>query len=232
MRLAVMQPYFFPYVGYFALAATCDRFVFYDDVGYIKNGWINRNRILLGREPAYITVPLLNASASKRIDEVTIANAQPWKRKMLESVRHGYANAPYFEPVDALVRSVLDAQDDRIAELAKSSVRAVCDYLEVATDFVASPAGYGNSQLRGAERVKDICTREAATEYWNLPGGRDLYAESDFASAGLALRFVQVDATPYPQFSSSFQPFLSIIDVLMHNAPAQVREMVAAGRGS
>jgi hypothetical protein len=229
MKLALMQPYFFPYIGYFTLVGAVDRFVFYDDVQYIKNGWINRNRVLIAGKPAYITVPLLNASASSRIDEVVIAPQGHWKRKMLESLRHAYGNAPCFDPVHELVRSVLVPDVQRICELAKASVYAVARYLEVGAEFVHSSSGYANRDLRGVGRVLDICRREGASEYVNLPGGRDLYDAAEFAAAGVHLRFVDAPATAYRQFGEPFQPNLSIIDVLMHNRPAQVRTMLASG---
>jgi hypothetical protein len=229
MKLALMQPYFFPYLGYFALLAAVDRFVFYDDVQYIKNGWINRNRILLGGEPAYITVPLLNASASSRIDQVPIAGNRDWKRKMLESLRHAYHGAPFFGAVDGLVRSVISPEVERIAELAKDSIYAVTRYLELSPDIVHSSNSYANSHLRGVERVLDICRREQASEYFNLPGGRELYDPARFAACGLGLRFIDAPVVPYPQFGDAFQPHLSVLDALMHNPPARVRAMLAAG---
>ncbi len=227
MKLAIMQPYFFPYAGYFSLVAAVDRFVFYDDVQYIKNGWINRNRILIGGAPKYITVPLRHASASSHIDEVAIADGAGWKRKMIESLRHSYGGARYFGQIDDLVRGVVMAQFDRISDMAKASVCAVARYLELPADFVQTSTDYGNSNLQGVERVIDICRRESADAYVNLPGGRALYDEAQFAEEGIALRFVEPAALPYPQFSESFQPFLSIIDVLMHNPPDRVRSMLA-----
>jgi hypothetical protein len=229
MKLALMQPYFFPYIGYFTLVGAVDRFVFYDDVQYIKNGWINRNRILLAGEPSYITVPLQSASLSRRIDEVAIAQGGNWKRKMLESLRHAYGGAACFEPVHELVRSVMLPDMQRICELAKASVYAVARYLELGGDFVHSSAGYSNRELRGEERVLDICRHESASEYVNLPGGRELYDPARFAARGVQLRFVDAPATPYRQFGEHFHPYLSIIDVLMHNRPAQVRAMLASG---
>ena len=230
MKLALMQPYFFPYPGYFSLLHSADRFVFYDDVQYIKNGWINRNRILIGGAPKYITVPLLDASASSRIDQVVIASGQGWQRKMLESLRHGYSKAPYFGAVESLVRGVVVAGESHISELAKASVCAVAGYLGLSAQIVRSSTGYGNSALRGVDRVLDICRRERASEYLNLPGGRELYDPQQFRAAGIALEFVEPAATPYPQFSAGFRPFMSIVDMLMHNPPAAVLAMLGPGR--
>jgi len=226
-----MQPYFFPYAGYFCLLAAVDRFVFYDDVHYIKSGWINRNRLLLGGEPSYFTVPVVNASCSTRISDVAIVANGKWRRKMLESLRHGYSAAPHFGAVYELVQSVVFAKADSISELAKASVYAVAKYLEVDTHFVDSSSSYDNASLRGVERVLDICRREQATHYINLSGGRSLYEPECFRAAGLTLAFVDSKATPYPQFSVTFQPALSIVDLLMHNAPSQARSHIGAEKG-
>ena len=72
MKLAIMQPYLFPYLGYFQLIAAVDKFVFYDDVNFIKNGWINRNRLLISGKVNYITIPLSGASSFLKINQVLV----------------------------------------------------------------------------------------------------------------------------------------------------------------
>lgn len=222
-----MQPYFFPYVGYFALAYSVDRFVFYDDVQFIKNGWINRNRILIAGKPAYLTVPLSGASSSRLIQDVGIDQSKPWRRKILGSLRQAYGGAPFFDPVGELVRSVVETDRDGIADLARASVRAVARYLDLATTFVPNASDYENSHLRGVERVKDICRLERATSYHNLPGGRSLYAHDEFRACGLSLHFIGTALPRYQQFDEPFVPGLSVIDVLMHNPPQDIRGMLA-----
>jgi hypothetical protein len=231
MKLALMQPYFFPYLGYFSLVAAVDRFVFYDDVQYIKNGWINRNVVRIQGRDTYITVPLVDAGSSRRIDDVEVRPAERWAAKMLESLRHGYGRAPYYAAVSALVGDVLHSGERRIAEMAKASVTRVAGYLGLPTSFEPSSRIYGNDALRGPERVLDICRRESASEYYNLPGGRELYDDRAFADAGVALRFVAPVFEPYPQFGAPFRAGLSIIDVLMHNSPQRVRVMALQGTG-
>jgi len=231
MKLALMQPYFFPYLGYFSLVAAVDRFVFYDDVQYIKNGWINRNVVQIQGRDSYVTVPLLDAGSSRRIDEVEVQAGERWAAKMLESLRHGYSRAPYYQTVDELVRGVLLAGERRIAEIAKASVEQVADYLGLPAAFGHTSRGYGNDSLRGQDRVLDICRREGASAYYNLPGGRELYDPAAFAAAGIALRFVAPAFEPYPQFGAPFRPGLSILDVLMHNSPERVRAMALQGLG-
>jgi hypothetical protein len=226
MRLAIMQPYLFPYLGYFQLAASVDRFVFYDDVAFIKNGWINRNRILLGGVPHYLTTPLTGASSSRRIEEIRVQPRQHWMPKLLELLRHAYARAPQYGAVNRLVERVLSDDTDSIAQLAARSVSQTCEYLDVDTTFVPTSTGYGNSTLKSEARVIDICIREQASTYVNLPGGRALYSREAFANAGVDLEFVDTALPPYAQFGAPFVPGLSIIDVLMFNRVESVRAML------
>jgi len=226
MKLALMQPYLFPYIGYFQLLAQVDRFVFYDDVNFIKNGWINRNRLLLQGEPRYFTVPLRDASPFRKIRDVEVAAAAGWRRTIRESIRHAYGKAPNFVAVSALVERVLETETTRIGELAKASVRAVADHLALETELVDSSSRYANESLSGAARVLDICSRERASDYYNAPGGRALYDAREFARHGIALHFVAPQAIEYRQGGAAFVPGLSIIDVLMHNDRGQARELL------
>jgi len=228
MKLALMQPYLFPYIGYFKLVAGVDKFVFYDDVNYIKNGWINRNRILAGTEVRYITVPLAGASSSVKINEVIVQPRDLWLRKLLESVRHSYAKAPHFARINELIADVLGSAHDQISALASLSVIEVAGYLALDTNFVRTSATYGNAHLHGATRVLDICAKERTGTYLNLPGGRALYQAEDFHAAGMELEFVDPDLRPYPQFGSPFEPGLSILDALMFNEAEQVKDMLIA----
>lgn len=226
MKLAIMQPYFFPYFGYFQLVAAVDKFVFYDDVNFIKNGWINRNRLRLSGAVRYFTIPLSGASPSRSIAEAGIQPGRIWKRKMLDSVRQSYSKAPHVSDIVELMSAVLDESDTSVAEVAKRSVAAVSDYLRLGTDFVWTSSEYANSQLRGESRVIDICNREGATHYFNLPGGRDLYNEASFERAGLQLRFVEPTFGGHCQGEAKTEPDLSILDALMWNDPEVVRQML------
>lgn len=223
-----MQPYFFPYLGYFQLLNSVDSFVFYDDVNYIKSGWINRNRLYLSGDVRYVTVPLVGASSFEKINSIHVQSPERWRATMLSSVQQSYAKAPHFEPVHAMLKNVLTEHDGTIGDLSRRSVIAVAQYLELATRFVNSSASYNNSHLRSAERVLDICRLEQATEYWNLPGGRNLYSSQEFAEHNVQLHFIDPVLPPYPQFTPAFQPGLSILDALMFNTPADLRAMLCA----
>ena len=221
-----MQPYLFPYIGYFQLVQAVDRFVVYDDVAYIKQGWINRNRMLINGEPAFFTVPIKHASSFALIRDTLIDDDQQheqWVEKLLKSFDNAYRRAPEFARVFPLLESVFSSKPLRIADLALASLKAVARFLDIRTTFVESSSGYGNAQLKGEERVLDICAAERATEYINVPGGRALYSPERFAARSVKLAFLEPRPVEYRQFGSPFVPSLSIVDVLMFNPVETVR---------
>ena len=217
MRLAIMQPYFFPYQGYFQLIAAVDRFVVYDDVAFMKNGWVNRNRILTSSGAEYFTVPLAGASSFRAIRETNCAPPSRWREKMLRTLTQVYARAPHREEGMELVRRVLEVADsESVRDLALASLREVCLYAGLAPSFQDSSSAYGNAQLSGVERVLDICRREGATTYVNAPGGRALYDPALFEARGLQLRFLSPTLEPYPQpRAKEFVAGLSVLDLVM-----------------
>lgn len=229
MKIAIMQPYFFPYIGYFKLLKAVDKFIFYDDVNFIKGGWINRNRLLLNGKIGYFTIPLSKAGSFSRINSIETKNDMPWEARILAQIAQSYSHAPFYEKVLPLVRSVLETHDGHISTIARNSILAVADYLGMAKDYTASSAIYGNQELKSVARVLDICRKESATSYVNLPGGRALYSPDEFLAAGLELEFVDILLQSYPQSTDAFHSGLSIIDVLMFNSPEQTRSLMAAG---
>lgn len=226
MKLAVMQPYFFPYLGYFQLIHAVDRFVIYDDVNFIKKGWINRNFILMQCQPQRVTVPVSRASQYKTIADTFLTVDASWRDKLLKTLHQAYAKAPYFEPIYAMAEWVIQTNSKSIAELATTSIQAVNDYLGLTTEIRPSSRIYGNHSLEGAARILDICKRENATAYYNLPGGEALYEPTAFAARGIELHFIQPGEPRYQQFDCPFVPRLSILDALMFNAPEKVRELL------
>jgi hypothetical protein len=230
MKLAIMQPYFFPYLGYFQLLHAVDKFVFYDDVAYMKGGWINRNRYLQGGEPRYFTVPTQGASSFVPINEVGVDAHEAWRRKLPETLRVAYKGAPFLDAGMRLFREVIDAPAASIGELARRSVEATLAYLGVERDIVRSSSVYGNAALKASQRVLDICTREGADTYVNAPGGRGLYDAAQFAARGCRLLFLAPGLPPYDQGGGAFVPGLSVLDVVMRCPPETARQMLQAHR--
>lgn len=228
MKLAIMQPYLFPYVGYFNLASQVDKFVFYDDVSYIKNGWINRNRLIFSGEVKYFTIPLRGASSNLLINKVEMQPKSVWLRKILESIKQSYSKAPNFQQCYEFIVGVLDNDTVSISELAKHSVVSTSKLLGLGTNFIYTSSIYENAHLKGVERVIDICSKERADMYVNLPGGQNLYEEQIFRDFGIELKFIQPNLLQYQQFRGDFIPALSILDVLMFNDLETCKDLVNA----
>jgi hypothetical protein len=223
ITLAVMQPYLFPYFGYFQLIGAVDRFVVYDDVSYIKRGWINRNRWLVAGVPAYFTFPVLDASQLRRIADIRLSEGGRWAAKLLKTFRHEYGKAPCFAAAFDLLEFVVTLDEPSISRRATASIRAVMGYLGMKTPLVETSAFYGNADLKSAERIIDICQREGATRYINAIGGQGLYDRATFMAAGIELRFLRPGLVEYRQFREPFTPWLSVLDVIAFNTPDVVR---------
>lgn len=227
-----MQPYVFPYVGYFHLIEATDRIVFYDDVAFRTRSWINRNRILLGGRDHLFTVPVSGASQNKLIHEVRLAVDSSWRRKFMLTLRHAYGHAPHFGPVADLVEEILSASYDSVADLAIASIDGVYDLVglpwEHVRSSVCSPQTRG---LGGASRLIQIARDQGADEYVNAVGGRSLYHAEDFLAGGLGLGFVESLPIEYDQLGGHpFVPGLSIIDLLMFNDVSAVRHALTQFR--
>lgn len=225
MKIAVMQPYLFPYIGYFQLLNAVDKFVIFDDVNFIKKGWINRNNILVNRQKYLFTVPLIDASQNKLIKEIEIAGGD-WQGKFLKTLAQSYKKAPFFDETFALVEKIALSSEPLIAKLIFRSLLVFKDALKINTEIVPSSEIYNNRELKAQDRILDICKQEKATEYVNPAGGTQLYDRRIFAENGVKLFFLKTQPFSYGQFGDEFVPYLSIIDVLMFNGTAQTRELL------
>ena len=219
MKLAIMQPYFMPYIGYFQLIKIVDKFIFYDDVTFIKQGWINRNKILINNQAKMFSIPLSNASSHVLIKDVLISEIayQKWRKSFLNSIVFSYKKAKNYSEINALIEKILEKRPETISELAIKSVVEVAKYLDLKTEFQICSDVYSNTYLSGQNRVLDICINEKAITYINPVGGMELYSKSVFQEKNIELFFIKANKSVYPQFSEEFVPFLSIIDVLMFN---------------
>jgi hypothetical protein len=226
MKLAIMQPYFFPYIGYWQLIHAVDRFVIYDDVNYIKGGWINRNRFLSNGEPAFITVPLYQSSSFKRICDISLQPSPVWRDKLVKMVETTYRRAPCFAEVFSVIESVIRHETNNLSDYLVHQLQTLVAFMGIQTEFVMTSRCYENNDLSGQERVLDICKREGATTYINQPGGQALYNRGTFTQCGLDLKFLIPSAMEYKQFGSLHVPWLSIIDVLMFNGIAGTKKLL------
>lgn len=222
MPIAIVQPYLFPYLGYFQLISAVDTFVLYDDVNFITRGWINRNKVLINGKAKYFTIPCKDASQHKLIKDVKHALTDKKRGKLLRTIKFSYGNAPFFDNVYPIVERVLQTDSDFISELAIKSVTETCNYLDLDASFRLSSEEYDNISLGRAERLIDICKQEKSTTYINPTGGKDLYSKSEFKKEGIDLKFIESSLKKYEQFDNEFVSGLSIIDLMMFNSPEKI----------
>jgi len=227
MSIAVMQPYIFPYLGYFQLIDAVDTFVFYDDVHFIKRGWINRNKILVNGAEFLFSIPVVKASQNKLINEIEVNITPKWLQQFYATLTQNYKNAPYFEDVFQLIKKVFSKEYSSISDLAIESVVQISNYLELPTRFEISSERYGASiGMDKADRLISICKKKGSDTYINPSGGKELYYKDYFESKGISLSFIENDLVPYTQFSGDFVQGLSIIDVLMFNSNEATRRLI------
>ena len=227
MKVAVMQPYLFPYIGYFQMIKAVDTFVFYDDVNYINRGWINRNRILSNNKELLFTLPLKEAPCNKLIKDIETDVLDKWKTKFLKTLHHNYSKAPFFEEVYSIIKSCLDSSNGYISSIAMSSIIQVSSYLKLNTSFEVSSEKYADTKgLDRAHRLIEICKQNNATTYINAIGGAGLYDKSIYKKFEIELTFIKSKEIIYNQSKNDFVPWLSIIDVLMFNSVEEVQIML------
>lgn len=227
--LVVEQPNYIPWLGYFDLIAQSDVWVWYDDVQYTKRDWRNRNRVAGEGEPLWLTIPVKTRGRyEQRIFEVEIDDARPWERKHLETLRHCYREAPFFDPVFTIVQKVLEAGHHRLADLTIELNEELCRSMGLRTQFLRSSGldVQGDKQ----ERLLEICHRLGATAYLSGPAARSYLTPEPFHRAGLELRYIVYDYPPYRRGGRPFIPRLSILDPLVWLGPEETAAFLTRHR--
>ena len=223
MRVAIMQPYIFPYIGYFQLMHAVDAFVVYDNIKYTKKGWINRNRYLLNGEATTFSLPLRKDSDDLDIRDRHLS-ADFNRGKLLGQLREAYRKAPHFNATLALVEEVIGNPADNLFDYLHQGLAKTCQHLGITTPILVSSMLDADHSLRSQERVIALANAVGASEYINPIGGLELYSREDFARQSVALGFLRSRPIEYPQFGEGFVPWLSIVDVLMFNGAERTRE--------
>lgn len=227
-KVAIMQPYTFPYIGYFQLIQAVDIFVFYDDVNFIKRGWINRNKI--GKQNQIFTIPLYKASQNKKIQDIEIHKEKYsfWKKKFLKTIYHEYSQAQFFDDIYSQLEYFVNFSFENISVLAQSSIKLCCEYLGLEKKFYISSSLPVSPNLARSDRLIDITKHFNSNRYINSVGGKDLYKKSYFHDRGIDLYFLHPQLLAYTQSNTSnSNPYLSIIDVMMHNKKDDIQEMLS-----
>lgn len=225
MKLAIMQPYFLPYIGYYQLISSVDVFVIYDNIKYTKKGWINRNRMLLNGEDTVFSIPLKKGSDALRVDQRWLAHSFD-REKLLGQFDGAYRKSPFFKDVFPLLEDIIRCRDDNLFNYLYYSLCKTCTYLGIDTKILISSEVPINHSLKAQDKVLDFCRVLNAREYINTMGGKGLYDQEAFLENGINLSFIKSKPLEYKQFEADFVAWLSIVDVLMFNPLDVVRENV------
>jgi hypothetical protein len=226
IKIAIMQPYFLPYIGYWQLMNAVDQFVVYDNIQFTKKGWINRNRYLLDGKAEIFTLPLKKDSDYLDIrDRYLSDNFDGEAKKILRRCEAAYRKAPYFKEGYEVLQECLTYDDKNLFNFIFHSIEVVKNYLNIDTELVVSSQIDIEHSLRSAEKVKAICKSLSASNYVNPIGGISLYDKKDFDENNISLRFLQSQETVYQQFDNKFIPWLSIIDMIMFCSKCEITSM-------
>lgn len=226
MILAVMQPYLFPYIGYYQLAYHSDIFIFYDDVNYIKGGYINRNRIQTRNGPQLFTIPIVKSSSFKKINELYF---QEDIRKVLLSISQSYSKAPYFSSVYPVIEKILTDKNRNVSNIASKSIIEVFRYLDIDFKYnYSSKIHYNrNNDKNAKDKLIELCKIYKCDYYINSIGGKKLYKKEEFLSNRISLNFIKPKEVVYQQFNNkNYEPNLSMIDILMNNSKNEVKKLL------
>jgi hypothetical protein len=232
MKLAIMQPYFFPYISYFQLIKSVDKFIVYGNVSYRKRSFINRNSLVErgSGEKFYILAPVQAVSSNKKICDVKLLEDNEWKRKLLKTIYMNYKKAPFFSEVYSLLERFIQVGDTDLCSYTTYQLRELCKFIGITTDIVNDDIKYqelekelDDENLAGgleydvkSARVIKLCELEGASVYHNSMGGRELYPKAYFSTKGIDIYFIKPKEMYYQQFTSDYTSYLSIIDMLMH----------------
>lgn len=225
MKIAIMQPYLFPYIGYFQLIKNVDEFIVYDNIQFTKKGWINRNRLLVNGKESYLTLPLKKDSDYLDIKDRYIT--EDWtleRKKIINKIKETYIKAPFFQPVFPLIEGIINFENKNLFQFIFNSLKQINNYLDIKTPLIISSSIEIDHSLKAEDKVIALCKARLASNYINPIGGIELYSKDIFRAAGLELQFLKTNNLIYPQFKNEFIPFLSIIDVMMFNNKEKVKE--------
>ncbi|WP_417872734.1 WbqC family protein [Xanthomarina gelatinilytica] len=227
MKTAIMQPYIFPYIGYFQLIHAVDEFVFLDNVNFIKRGWVNRNCILINDEKKMITFPCNKISQNKLIQNTEIDMTSKEYSKLIRTIKLAYRKAPYYNEVIPIIEKTLQSNFKTISELAIFSVKSVANYLQINTKFRISSIEFNEvKNAMPSDQLIQICKALNSKKYINAIGGQKLYEKEYFYKNSVDLYFLKPEINSYKQYNKEFVGGLSIIDVLMFNDVQTIQAML------
>ena len=227
MTIAIMQPYLFPYIGYWQLIQAVDTFVVYDNIQFSKKGWFHRNNILLNGKKILFSIPLKKDSDYLDVvDRMLSEDSDKQINKIIAQIENGYKKAPYFNDVFPLVKDIFNSSEKNLFYYIYNSMQLVTAYLGIDTKIILSSTLDIDHQLKAEEKVIAINKILHADRYINAIGGQELYDKDRFSAEGLTLNFLNTEIAEYKQFNNEFVPYLSIIDIMMFNSKDEIKVML------
>lgn len=230
MIVGIMQPYFFPYLGYFSLIKHVDRFILFDTVQFIRHGWIERNRILKpGEGVQYISVPLVKTSHETKIKDICIRNDEDWRNHIFSQLEHYKMKAPFYLETMKVIEKAMAVETESITNLNHRILMCVCEYLGINMEIEIFSQMNLNIETakKPDEWALNICKKLGnVEEYWNPIGGRTFFNPTKYEKAGIKIYFHSLNINKYSQKRVAFEERLSIIDVMMFNSPAKINKMM------
>jgi hypothetical protein len=225
MRVAIMQPYFLPYIGYWQLIESVDVFVVYDNIKYTKKGWINRNRLLSNGKDVMFSLPLKKDSDSLDVVERELA-ADFDSGKLLNQFKGAYHHTAWFKKTLQVLEEIVCYDERNLFRYIHHSIVSVCRHLGLNKTIKISSDIPVDHELKGQDKVLAICKALGGDTYINAIGGRELYSKEVFKDHGIDLKFISSLPFEYPQMGAPFVPWLSIADVMMFNSLEDVHRVI------
>lgn len=227
--VAIHQPNFFPWLGYFDKIARSDVFIFLDDVQFPKTGgvWSNRVKMLLAGEPRWVTAPIRRAfHGVALIHEIEWADEQPWRSKLLKTLVANYARVPHYRETMAWLEPLILLPENNLARYNMALIRAIADRIGLRHDHCVTSSSIGG-QGQASELLIDL-TRKVGGDCYLCGGGASGYQEDEaFSEVGLELRYQRFTHPVYAQADGrEFVPGLSIVDALMNLGFERVRQLL------
>lgn len=227
MKVAIMQPYVFPYIGYFQLINAVDKFVVYDNIKFTKKGWIHRNRILSNGKDFMFSLSLKKDSDFLDIDKRFLSkDSLKNRQKILRKILNDYKKAPHFNDIYPLLEKIFNYHEKNLFKFIYNSIIEITRFLNLKTEIIISSTLPIDHSLKSQDKVIAICKHLKAKEYYNPLGGKDLYNKGVFSDNSISLFFLKSIPIEYNQFDENFIPWLSIIDVMMFNSKPEVISML------
>ena len=196
-KIAIMQPYFFPYIGYWQLINLADKFVLLDDVNFIKKGWIHKNLIMNNNETRQINICISKMSQNKQINDLSLSTEHNWKNKLIKNIQNSYSKAPFYNEVNNIIGDIISYDESNLSKYLFNSIKQICKTLDIKTHIEPTSSKYLTDPLKkGQDKIIDICLKEKGSIYVNPIGGVDYYDSEKFKENNLSLKFLNTSPSP------------------------------------